>query len=75
MDHTRMPSSPKTVNDETRRRIAAEKRRVAREQHLARLTPEQRANLGKGLAEFHGVLSEEDGEIFERALRASRTMP
>jgi hypothetical protein len=63
-----MPSEREVMDDESRRRIAAEKRRVAREQHLARLTPEQRANVGKGFALSFGALSKEDGDIFEKAL-------
>ena len=66
-----MPSGSETMDDEARRRIAAEKRRIARERHLARLTPERRANLGNGIRNAHGALSAEDGVIFEEAHRAS----
>jgi hypothetical protein len=66
-----MPLGPETMDEETRCRIAAEKRRIARERHLAQLTPEQRANLGSGIRAAYGALSEEDGLIFEEAHRAS----
>jgi hypothetical protein len=66
-----MPLGSEIMDDETRRRVAAEKRRVAREKHLARLTPEQRANPGSGIKAAHGALSEEDGLIFEAAHRSS----
>jgi Spy/CpxP family protein refolding chaperone len=69
-----MPSERELKEAEARRRIAAEKRRRARERHLARLTPEQRANLGKGFAASFGALSEEDGEIFEKALWDGRRL-
>jgi hypothetical protein len=60
-----MPLEYKNMDAESRRRLAEEKKRAAIAARDARVTPAQRQ---KALEAARGILSEEDGEIFERVM-------
>jgi hypothetical protein len=66
-----MPSEREVMDDETRRRIAAEKKRVAIAARDARLAAKGKTP-GEGIAAAHGILTGAEGEEFERAFWAAR---